>query len=129
MMDVPVEDEDTIRAMDTLRLSRRDDGIVEDAESHPLVRHGVVTGRSHQGVRRVDSTGHDSVDRGDRPTRGESRDAISASSDRSARASVPAVGLRDLGHPREILRRVVDGQLLVGGANRVDAAHALRDPE
>ena len=128
-MHIPIDDQDAFRAVNALRLSCRDDGVVEDAEPHPLVRHRVVTGRTDQGVRRVDGTGHDGVDRRDRATGGETRDAISASPDRSARAGVSAVGLGDLGHPREMLRRVIDGQLLVGGDERIDAPHALRDPE
>ena len=61
--------------------------------------------------------------------RGQSRDAISASADRGARAGVSAVGLRDLGHPRQVLRRVIDGQLLVGGESWIDTPHPIRDPE
>jgi hypothetical protein len=37
--------------------------------------------------------------------------------------------LGDLGHPREILRRVINGQLLVGRENGLDAPHAFRDPK
>jgi hypothetical protein len=37
--------------------------------------------------------------------------------------------LGDLGHPREILRRVINGQLLVGRENGLDALHPLSDPE
>jgi hypothetical protein len=89
----------------------------------------VVARGTDQGVGRVDSTGHDGIDRRDRATGGQACNAISASPDRSARAGVPAVGLGDLRHPREVLRRVVDGQLLVGRDNRIDAPHALPDPD
>jgi hypothetical protein len=37
--------------------------------------------------------------------------------------------LGDLGHPREILRRVINGQLLVGRENGLDVPHAFRDPK
>jgi hypothetical protein len=43
----------------------------------------VVTGGPNQGVRRVDGTGHDGIDRRDRAPGGETRDTISASPDRS----------------------------------------------
>src|SRR5215204_1110014 len=110
-MDVPIEDQDALRAMSALRLSGRNDGVVEDAEPHPLVRHRVVTGRSNQGVRRVDRTGHDRIDRRDRTPGRETRNAISASPYRSARAGVTTVGLGDLCYPRQMLRRVIDRQL------------------
>ena len=130
MMDVPIEDEDALRAVSALRLSCRDDGVVEDAESHPLVRHGMVTGRPDQGVRRVDGTGHHGVDRGDRAPSGEPRDAISASPDWSARAGVSAVGLAQSRPPARDApacdRRVSCSS---EATIRFDALHALRDPE
>jgi hypothetical protein len=98
-------------------------------ESHSFVRHRVVTRGTDQGVGRVHSTGHDGVDGRDRAPGGETRNAISTAPDRSAGAGVAAVGLADLSHPRQMVRRVIDGQLLVGRHDRVDAPHALRDPE
>jgi hypothetical protein len=88
----------------------------------------VVTGRPDQGVRRVDGAGHDRGHRRDRAPSREARYAISTSPDRSARAGVTTVGLGDRCYPRQMLRRVIDTQLLVRGDDRVDALHALRDP-
>jgi hypothetical protein len=112
-----------------LSLSCRDHGVIEYTESHPLVGHCMMTWRTNQGVRRANYVGHDGVDRGNRATRGKTRDSVSASPDGSAHAGVSAVGLSDLAHPREVLRGVIDSQLLVGGENRVDAPHPLRDPK
>src|SRR5215212_3608594 len=128
MMDVPIEDEHATRTVNALRLAGRDDRIVENAESHPLVRHGMVTRRADQGIRGAHGAGHDGVHSGDRATGGQSRDAISAAADRGARAGIPTVGLSDLGHPRQMLRRVIDGQLLVGGESWIDSPHPIRDP-
>jgi hypothetical protein len=128
-MDIPIEDEDAARAMNALSLSRCDDGIIEDAESHPFVGHRMVTGGTDHGVSRVHNTGHDGIDCRDRAPGSDTRNAISAATDWSARAGVPAIGLGDLCHPGEMLRRVIDGQLLVGGNNGIDPQHSLRDAE
>ena len=90
MVDVPIEDEDAIRAMNALRPTSRHNGVVENAESHSLVCHSMMTGWADQGVRGRNRTGHDGVDRGNRATGGKPRDPISAAADRSARTGVSA---------------------------------------
>jgi len=87
----------------------------------------MMTGRADQGVRRTDRIGHNGVDRGYGASCGKSRDSVSASPDGSARSGVPAIGLSNLGHPRQVLRRVIDDQLLVGGEYRIDAPHPFCD--
>lgn len=128
MVHVPIEDQHSLGAVDALRLPRRHDDVVVDAEAHPLAGHGVVAGRADQRVCGVDRARHHRVDRRDRATGREARHAVAPWPNRRTGSGVSPRSDRERGDARQVVGGVIDGELLVGGDDWLDARHPLGNP-
>ncbi|GBD18780.1 hypothetical protein HRbin27_01280 [bacterium HR27] len=113
MMDIPVEHHD---ALDTaaLGMAHRDDDVVEHAEPHAPVAHRMVTGRAHQAERVTRATVEHRIGEFDRCTSGEDRCFPGAWYHRRLRIEPAATFARHAPHVRDVVARVVDGQLVLG---------------
>ena len=123
VVDIPIQDHHPLDALAALCVASRDHDIVEDAVAHAFVAQGMVAGRAHIRENALDPAGHDRIDRGHHPARGEQCDLIRVDAGPRTRSGFTAAGLADLLDPRDVFPCVIQGDVVNRrfiGANPVE---------
>ncbi len=112
--------------MALLSMAGGDRHVAVNAESHAPVGHGVVPGRTHEGVCVADRPAHDGIHGGDHTASRKPGDRLAELPHRSPCARV-SPGLADVLDPLDVLRGVVEAKGSVADHLGLDIEHHVTE--